>query len=184
LRKVFTRELKSVAFSGGFFQGFRDSAYELGKPELLTDQEALTRFLTRHGSGFWDRLSSRHLLSPGEAFVRMLRSLRQVMQILSNEPLLTETGVYQPRLQQRTFADLQGEIENALVTLPPYHCRVRQVSGEHVVKTHPAHRGLAGRQLQDRMTRIQRQMRFLGYTRPAAEIDEEIRKRHDWLRGN
>jgi Type IV secretion-system coupling protein DNA-binding domain len=182
--KVFTREFKSVAFSGGFFQGFRDSAYELGKPELLTDQEALTRFLEKHGSGFWDRLSSRHLLSPGEAFVRMLRSLRQVMQILSKEPVLTETGVYVPRMQQRLFSDVQGEIENALVTMPPYHCRVRLVSGEHTIRTHPAPQGLSGRPLQDRMTRIQRQMRFLGYTRPAAEIDEEIRKRQERLRGN
>jgi hypothetical protein len=116
----------------------------------------------------------------------MLRLLRQTMEILAKEPILVETGQYQPKYQQRTYADMVGERANELsAKLPNYHARVRLPAGEeHVVKTHPAPQGLTGEQLTARITRIQRQMRFLGMTKPAAEIDEEIRKRHERLRGN
>jgi hypothetical protein len=61
---------------------------------------------------------------------------------------------------------------------------VKLLSGEHVIRTDPAPQGLSGTLLEERITRIKRQNRFLGYTRPAADIDEEIRKRQEQLRGN
>jgi hypothetical protein len=82
-------------------------------------------------------------------------------------------------MQPRLYSDVQGEIENSLVTMPPYHARCRFVTGEHVVKMFPAPQGLTGGRLEERILQIKRQNRFVGYTRPAAEIDEELRKRRE-----
>jgi hypothetical protein len=78
---------------------------------------------------------------------------------------------------------MAGERANELSQMPPFHARVKLLSGEHVIRTNPAPQGLTGDLLEARLTRIKRQMRFLGYTRPAAEVEEEVRKRQERLRG-
>jgi hypothetical protein len=154
----------------------------LGRGDFLSNQKAISQLLWQHDKR---RYRKKGIPSPAERFVRMLRLLRQTMEILAKEPILVETGQYQPRYQQRTIADLVGERANELSSkLPNYHARVRLASGEeYLVKTDPAPQGLTGERLAARIARIKRQMRFLGVTRPAAEIAEEIRKRHDRLRG-
>jgi hypothetical protein len=153
-----------------------------GRADFLTDQRAVSQLLWEHDKR---RYRKKGIPSPAERFVRMLRLLRQTMEILAKEPILVETGQYQPKYQQRTYADMVGERANELsAKLPNYHARVRLPSGEeHVVKTHPAPQGLTGERLAARITRIKRLNRFVGITRPAAEIAEEIRTRHERLRG-
>jgi hypothetical protein len=182
--KVFSRYFNSMALTGGFFNGFDESTSILGKPSLLTNRALLSEFLAMHDLGFWEKLFGRQGVTPGEAFVRMLRALRTVLSILSKEPLTTDTGVYKSRMQQRLYSDVEGEIANELsATLRNYQAKVRLVSGEHTIQTFPAPKGLTGRALAERIERIKRQMRFLGVTKTISEINEEVRKRQDRLRG-
>jgi hypothetical protein len=179
---VFENRLKS---SGGLFIRFHDSADELGQPGFLTDGEGLKRFLARYATRrFWDSLLSSHVVTPGPDFVHMLRCLREVMAILAHAPLMSDTGLFQPKYQTRTYADQEHEIANFLSTQPNYQARVRFVSSEHVIRTHPAPQGLSGELLDARLRRITRQMRVLGYTRSAAAVEEEVAKRHEQLRGS
>jgi hypothetical protein len=174
--------MKKSILEYGEYIGMRDDANIFGRGDFLQNPTAVSQLLWEHDRR---RYRTKGLPSPAERFVRMLRLLRQTMAILANEPILVETGQYQPKYQQRTFSDQLGERANELSSkLPNYHARVRLPSGEeHLVKTDPAPQGLTGERLTARITRIKRQMRFLGITRPAAEIAEETRKRHDRLRG-
>jgi hypothetical protein len=189
IREVFWPHLKISRFSEpGEYLAMKEGAFVYGRGDFLSDEQAVAKLLRAHPDRAVrvELFKPKRLLTPGRSFLRMLRGLREVMQILSTEPLLEATGQYQPKYQQRTYADMVGERANELSSkLPNYHARVRLPSGEeHVVKTHPAPQGLTGERLAARITRIKRQMRFLGMTRPAAEIDEEIRKRHERLRGS
>jgi hypothetical protein len=103
---------------------------------------------------------------------------------LAKEPILVETGQYQPKYQQRTYSDMLGQRANEFSQMPRFQARVRLPADEYVVKTHPARQGLTGELLAARLRHINRQNRFLGYTRPAAAIDEEIRQRQERLRGS
>jgi hypothetical protein len=181
---VFKSKLKTVTYSGGFFQGFRDSAYTLGKPELLTDQEALTGFLARYDAGFWDMLLRPDAVTPGQAFVRMLKALRSAMAMLAREPILVDTGQYTAKYQIRSFADVEHELSNSLSQLPNFHARARFVStGEHVLKTKPLPPGLSGEALAARIQRIKRRMWEEGSTRYYKEIEKEIQERESTWQG-
>ena len=174
-----------MRYSEGYFHGLTQEANHLGHPSFLSDEPTRKGFLKAYARRrFWDSVLSCRIVTPGPAFVHMLTILRETMAILSTEPIMVSTGQYQPKYQQRTFADMQGQIANELsAKLPNYHAKVRLPSGEeHVVKTHPAPQGLSGDLLTARIERIKRQMRFLGYTRPSTEVEEEIRKRHEQLR--
>jgi hypothetical protein len=114
----------------------------------------------------------------------MLKSLWGALQAIAADPVLTDTGQYTPRRQQRTFADQLGQIQNELTNLPNFHAKVKLLSEEHVIKTFPAPQGLTGERLTARITRIKRQMRFLGYVRDSREVEEAVRKRHEQLRGS
>jgi hypothetical protein len=169
------------------YLGMEDEAWVYGQGDFLSNEQAVARLLERHPDR-WVRVElskPKWLLTPGRSFLRMLRLLRDTMGILAREPLLVDTGRYQPKYQQRTYADMLGQIANELsAKLPNYHAKVKILSEEHVIRTHPAPQGLSGDLLEARLRRIKRQMRFLGYTRPAAEVEEEIRKRHERLRGS
>ena len=183
MTEVYWPHLKKSVLEPGAFIGFRESANIFGRGDFLENRKAVSELLWEHDKR---RYRKKGIPSPAERFVRMLRLLRQAMAILAKEaPILVETGQYQPKYQQRTYADMVGERANELsAKLPNYQARVRLPSGEeHVVKTHPAPQGLTGERLAARITRIKRLNRFLGITRPAAEIAEETRKRHDRLRG-
>jgi hypothetical protein len=106
------------------------------------------------------------------------------MALLANEPILVDTGQYQPKYQTRTYADMQGQIANELSQLENFHAKVKLLSNEHVIRTNPSPQGLSGDLLEARLTRIKRQMRFLGYVCDARAVDEAVRKRHEKLRGS
>jgi hypothetical protein len=183
MTEIWWSHLKKSFLTPGEFIGFRESANYMGRGDFLANRKAVSQLLWEHDRRRYRKMGRP---SPAERFLRMLRLLRQTMEILAKEPILVETGQYQPKYQQRTYADMVGERANELSSkLPNYHARVRLPSGEeHVVKTHPAPQGLTGERLAARITRIKRQNRFLGITRPTAEINEDTRKRHERLRGD
>jgi hypothetical protein len=187
VRDVFEPHLRlSWWHAPGEFLGMKESAMAYGRGDFLSDERAVATLLREHPDR-WVRtefFGPKRLLTPGRSFLRLLGLVRDTMAILAKAPLLESTGQFSPRFAQpRSFSDVAGERANELSQMPPYHARVRLVAGEHLIKSHPAPQGLTGALLEARITRITRQMRFLGVTRPAAEIDEEIRKRHDRLRG-
>src|SRR5688572_33387 len=96
-----------------YFNGLWEDANYLGRPSFLSDEPALTRFLKKHARRrFWDSVLSFRIVTPGPSFVHMLTSLRRTIEILSNEPIMVDTGQYKERLQQRTYADQEHEIAN------------------------------------------------------------------------
>jgi hypothetical protein len=174
-----------MRYSEQHFHGLMQEANHLGHPSFLSDKPTLTRLLKQHARRrFWDSILSYRVVTPGPSFVQMLTTLRRTIEILSKEPIMVDTGQFKERLQQRTYADMENQIANEIAQLDNFHARVKIVSGEHVIRTHPAPQGLSGDLLEARLTRIKRQMRFLGYVRDARDVDEEVRKRHERLRGN
>jgi hypothetical protein len=176
-----------MLYSQQCFNGFTPDANYLGHPSFLSNEPVLKGFLKHYARRrFWDSVLSYRIVTPGPSFVRMLTTLRQTMAILAlpHEQILVATGQYQPKYQQRTYADMLGQIANELSQLPNYHAKVKLLAGEHTIKTFPPPKGIPERQIQKRIARIKHQNRFLGITRPAAEIAEEVRKRHERLQGN
>jgi hypothetical protein len=59
---------------------------------------------------------------------------------------------------------------------------VRLLSGEHVIKTHPAPVLLPEHEVEVRIKTIKARMLQEGYTTPAAAVEEAVHKRHEALR--
>ena len=116
---------------------------------------------------------------------RMLTTVRQTMAILAKEPILVDTGQYQAKYSQRTYADMTNQLANELSALPNFHARVKFVtSGEQVIKTKHLPPPVSGAALAGRLQQIKREMWAQGYTRYYKEVEKEIRERHEALRGN
>ena len=116
------------------------------------------------------------------AFIRMHTALRQTLAVLAKDPIFVDTGQFQPKYQLRTYADQENLVANTLSQLPNYHAKARLLSGEHVLKTHPAPALVSEQEVEARIRAIKERMLREGYTKPAAAIEEEVRKRHELLR--
>jgi hypothetical protein len=173
-----------MRYSQQYFNGFTPDANCLGHPSFLTNEPALKGFLKHYARRrFWDSVLSYRIVTPGPSCVRMLTTLRQTMAILAQEPILVDTGQYQPKYQQRTYADMENQIANDLSQLQNFTARVKLVTGEeHVIRTHPAPQGLSVQALAGRISAIKDRMNALGYTRYAPEVEKDVRDRHERLR--
>ena len=116
------------------------------------------------------------------AFIRMHTALRQTLAVLAKDPILVDTGQYQPKYQLRTYADQENLVANTLSQLPNYTAKVRLLSGEHTIRTNPPPPRVTDREVEERIRAIKERMLREGYTKPAAAIEEEVRKRHEMLR--
>jgi hypothetical protein len=183
---VLYKHVRSSVFEGYVVEGFYQSANRFGRAGFLADEQKALEILKQEAkTSVWDRLTPSTIVERASAFLRMLRSLRTVMDILAKEPILVDTGQYQPKYQTRTYADMVGQIVNELSSkLPNFHAKVKLLSGEHVIRTNPAPKGLSGDLFAARLARIKRQMRLLGYVRDVRDVEEEVRKRHEKLRGS
>jgi hypothetical protein len=180
---VFDKHLKPSAFSNWQFTGLKDSAFQFGRADFLKNERAVAAFTKKHArKRYWDSIFSSHLITPGPAFIRMLQLLRQTMDILAKEPVLTDTGLYQPVYRQRTYADMAGEIANSLSQQENFTARVKTLTGEHTIRTNPLTTTLTEAQLAERIEEIKGRMREQGLCRPAHEVEEEVRRRHERLR--
>jgi hypothetical protein len=117
-----------------------------------------------------------------EAVVSMLTELRYTIQVLAHNPILVDTGQQVPRYKLRTFADQQNAIANDLSQQENYVARVKTLRGEHTIRTNPLSTLMTDVELAERIGDIKRRMREQGLCRPADEVEEEVRLRHEQLR--
>ena len=170
-------------FSGPLFLGLNERANRFGRASFLNDTEAVAKLLKKHATR---RLASSvfitRVTTPGPSFIAMLKSLRQTMELLAKEPILVDTGQYRPVFRQRSYADMTGEIANSLSQQDNYVARVKTLTGEHTIRTNPLPPLMTEAQLAERIGDIKRRMREQGLCRPAHEVEEEVRLRHERLR--
>jgi hypothetical protein len=133
--------------------------------------------------GIYSEIAGQNILQrPGPAFIEMLTCLRQTMEILAKEPLMTDTGLFQPKYQLRTYQDQDNLVANELSQLPNFHAKVRLLTGEHTIRTNPAPLQLCETEIDERIRAIKKRMLFFGMTKPYAAVEAEIRKRQTLLR--
>jgi hypothetical protein len=104
------------------------------------------------------------------------------MAILAKEPILVDTGQYKPVYRQRTYSDMAAQIANELSQQPNYTARAKLLTGEHTIRTNPLPPRMTEAQLTARIQQIKEHMREQGLCRPAHEVEEEVRLRHERLR--
>ena len=131
----------------------------------------------------WDDVFDSRIVTPGPSFIRFLTLLRQTLTVLAKEPIMTSTGLFQPKYQLRSYQDQENLVANELSSqLPNYHAKVRLLTGEHTIKTRPAPSLISERAVEARIRAIKQRMLNQGYTTPAQEVEESVRKRHELLR--
>jgi hypothetical protein len=112
----------------------------------------------------------------------MHTALRQTLAVLAKDPILVDTGQFQPKYQLRTYQDQENRIGNELSQHPNFHAKVRLLTGEHTIKTRPAPPQVCEREVDERIRTIKERMLREGSTKSAAEVEEEVAKRHELLR--
>jgi hypothetical protein len=171
---IFSPYLKTtitVLFGPHELQDFHEGMTAFGKPAFLRDHaERFVREQRKH----------RRWLS--EALVTMLTELAYALSVLAEHPVLVDTGQYIPQYRQRTYIDQENLIANDLSQLPNYHAKVRLLTTEYTIRTHPAPRSVSEKEVHERIRSIKKRMLSLGFTRTAPAIEEEVRKRHELLR--
>ena len=95
---------------------------------------------------------------------------------------MVDTGQYVPQYRQRSYHDQENLIANELSQLPNFHAKVRLLSGEHTIKTHPAPAQVPEQEVAERIQAIKERMLRQGYTTTATAVEEEVSKRHEALR--
>ena len=121
---------------------------------------------------------------PKEALPDFLACLATVSQALATAPILVETGQYRPRVQNRLYSDMAGEIQRDLANAVNYTAKVKLVSGEeYVIRTKPAPETLTGKALTERIQAIKKHMLALGVIRHYTEVEREARERQERLLG-
>jgi hypothetical protein len=155
-----------------YFKGFKKGAEMFGDPNFI-HKDSVAKFI---GSS-----SLKRARNAAAAAVKMITELRYAMAQLAQYPILVDTGQYQPKYQNRTFADMENEISRDLTQQPNFQAKVKLLSGEHVIRTKDSPPGLTGKYLEARIEQITEQTR-LNYCKPRAAVEEEIRQRQERLK--
>ncbi|MGI0034870.1 MAG: type IV secretory system conjugative DNA transfer family protein [Nitrososphaera sp.] len=133
---------------------FREEAKVFGDPYFIS-QEYSTKFIkSREKKGFFSgsvTKESKREMESASRVIGMIRELRYTMEALSREPILVDTGQYEPRFQNRTFSDMENEIARNLTNQPNFQAKVKLLSGECVIKTNNLPGVLSGEQLTARI---------------------------------
>ena len=159
-------------FGQHYIKQFRDGMAAFGTPAFLTD-----------GAPRFVGIQAKKNRWMAERIVTMLTELRYVLSVLAEHPILVDTGQYIPQYRQRSYQDQENLVANELSQLPPYHAKVHLVSGdEHTIKTRPAPALLSEPEIDARIQAIKARMLREGYTKSAAAVEEEVKKRHEQLR--
>jgi hypothetical protein len=164
--------------------GFEKAANRYGRPAFLASDATRANDMAFLRAGAKTSIFESKATREARvaAFVRMLKAIRETMAILAKDPILVDTGQYQPKYQLRTYADQENLVANELSQLPNYTAKGRLLSREHTITTRPAPAMLSERELAARIRAIKERMIRQGYTKSAAAVDEEVRKRHGLLR--
>jgi hypothetical protein len=154
----------------GFFKG-KKRVEVFGEPNFL-NRDSVSDFLA----------SYRRKKQPSAAsLLNLITELRYTMAILAEQPILVDTGQYQPKYQNRPFSDMENQIARDLTNQPNFQAKVKLLSGEHVIQTKKSPQGLTGSQLEERIAQIQAQTRQ-NYCKPRREVEREIRERQERLK--
>jgi hypothetical protein len=183
---VLHNHIKAKVLNGYVVEGFSERANAFGRAGFLAnEQEALARLKQEARTSFWDFLNPDRVVvvQRAAAFLRMLRSFRAVMEILATQPILVDTGEHPQRYKPHSYADAAAEVANSLARMENYTCRVKLLSGEHVIRTHPAPQGVSGEALTARLQAVKERMFERGLCRSAQEVEKEVAERHEALRG-
>ena len=164
--------------------GFDSAANRYGRPGFLAEdatREADMTFL-RQGvkTSIFDMKAT--VAARVSAFIRMHTALRETLAVLAKDPILVDTGQFQPKYQLRTYADQENLVANELSQLQNFTAKVRLLSGEHTIRTNPPPPLVTDREVEERIRAIKQRMLRDGLTKDAAAIEEEVRKRHELLR--
>jgi hypothetical protein len=171
--RVFEPYLKTGWWEDNYLRGFKDGVEVFGDPNFISKEYA-TRFIDSH----WKREKQAAI-----AVVNMITELRYAMAMLAQHPILVDTGQYQPKYQNRTYADMENEISRDLTQQPNFQAKVKLLSGEHVIQAKESPPGLTGAQLAKRIAQIRAQTRK-NYCKPRLEVEREIRERQEkWRSG-
>ena len=144
-----------------------------GKPGFLTDGSA-ARFVA---------IQRRKRRWMAERIVAMLTELRYVLTVLASSPIMVDTGFMVPKYQLRSVSDQTNYIANTLSQMPLFHARVKTLHGECTIRLSPPLEPMRAELVQERIDYIKQRMLERGVIRPAADVLEELRKRHELLRG-
>jgi hypothetical protein len=158
-----------------YFQGFKEEAAVFGNPSFI-DKNYAARFI------YYRR--EEPTKNAAVAVVKMITELRYTMDVLAQDPILVDTGQYQTKYQNRTYADMENQIARDLTRLPNFQAKVKLLSGEHVIHTKDLPHVLSGKQLDTRINQIKIQMAFptLGICRYYKDVGKEIRERQERLK--
>jgi hypothetical protein len=171
--RVFDPYIKAGWWEDNYLRGFKDGVEVFGDPYFINKDFAPNFIDSR-----WKREKPAAI-----AVVNMITELRYTMAILAEHPILVDTGQYQPKYQNRTYADMENEISRDLTQQPNFQAKVKLLSGEHVIQTKNSPPGLTGSQLTQRIAQIQTQTRK-NYCKPRLEVEKEIRERQEkWRSG-
>jgi hypothetical protein len=154
----------------GFFKG-KKRVEVFGEPNFL-NRDSVSDFLA----------SYRRKKQPSAiSLLNLITELRYTMAILAEQPILVDTGQYQPKYQNRPFSDMENQIARDLTNQPNFQAKVKLLSGGHVIQTKNIPPGVTGLQLEARIAQIQAQTRK-NYCKPRLEVEREIRERQDCLK--
>jgi hypothetical protein len=164
--------------------GFERAAQRYGSPAFLAKEARRADDMAFLRKGARTSIFERKATVEARvsAFIRMHTALRQTLAVLAKDPIFVDTGQFQPKYQLRTYADQENLVANELSQLPNYHAKARLLSGERVLKTHPAPALVSEQEGEARIRAIKERMLREGYTKSAAEVEEEVAKRHEALR--
>jgi hypothetical protein len=164
--------------------GFTSAAYHFGRPAFLasdaTREEDMAFLRWSAKTTIFESKAARE--ATVAAFIRMHTAIRQTLAVLAADPILVDTGQFQPKYQFRSYQDQENMVANELSQLPNYHAKVRLLSGDHTIKMRPAPPLVSEQELEARIRSIKERMLREGITKPAAAVEEEVRKRHELLR--
>jgi hypothetical protein len=163
--------------------GFTSAANRYGRPDFLApkyaqEDRAFLRDMAK--TSIFDGKATRE--ARVAAFLRMHTALRETLAVLAKDPILVDTGQFQPKYQLRSYQDQENFVANELSLLPNFHAKVRLLTGEHTIRTNPAPPLVSEREIEARIRAIKERMVHDGVTKPAAVVEEEVRKRHELLR--
>jgi hypothetical protein len=157
-----------------YFKGFKKGAEVFGNPNFI-HKASVAKFI---GAS-----SLKRARNASAAAVKMITELRYTMAMLAQHPILVDTGQYQLKYQNRTYADMENQIARDLTNQPNFQAKVKLLAGEHVIRTKDSPPGLTGSQLAERLAQIQAQTRK-NYCKSRLEVEREIRERQEkWRSG-
>jgi hypothetical protein len=185
--QVFAPYIKTSWWEHNYFQGFQKvkgaTAEMFGDPNFINPDFAAQFIASRQQKNLFGSVTaqSRRETESARRAVNMITELRYTMDVLVENPILVDTGQYQPKYQTRTFSDQENEIARDLTTQQNFQAKVKLLSGEHTIQTKNIPPGLTGLQLEQRIAQIQTQTRK-NYCKPRTEVEREIRERQERLK--